>query len=211
MIKLYSTRKSEQILRRYENWIDTVSRRYGIPAACIKAILFMELTEIDLLDLAADFAVQGYWWRYALGTRLQRAGLVRGEVPKLRRGVFGKKDSSTGHAQIFGYVGIQAINFALDRGLVTPETLGVPADHRLRSEDPEDLCAVWRLLHRNSRANLEIASLNLLSAAEEMTGRIDFAGYTPEELKLVLTRYNANVKHITAYGEKAYQQYLRFR
>ena len=41
-----------------------------------------------------------------------------------------------------------------------------------------------------------------------MTGRIDFEHYTPEEMKLIFTRYNGNLKQISPYGEKAYQYYL---
>lgn len=69
---------------------------------------------------------------------------------------------------------------------------------------------IWTRLNTDTKFNLELAALNLLAAAEEMTGRIDFGGYSADELKLVLTRYNADVKHITAYGEAAYQHYLRY-
>ena len=48
------------------------------------------------------------------------------------------------------------------------------------------------------------------NAAEEMTGRIDFASFSERELKLVFTRYNADVKYITSYGEQAYAYYLGF-
>ena len=46
--------------------------------------------------------------------------------------------------------------------------------------------------------------------AEEMTSRIDFGGFTPGELKLILSRYNGRVKSITAYGEEAYGHYQRY-
>lgn len=187
MRKLYNSKQIEETLENYRDWIETLSRRYGIPAACIRAVLWKEMTEMDLLDIAADLVVQAYW----LGLRF-----------------LGKRDSSTGYAQIFGYVGINAINFALDRGLADCETLGISGDHRLRPEHPDDLRLIWTRLHREPKFNLELATLNLLSAAEEMTGRIDFSGYSAEELKLIFTRYNANVSHITAYGEAVYQRML---
>ena len=46
--------------------------------------------------------------------------------------------------------------------------------------------------------------------AEEMTSRIDFSGFTPGKLKLILSRYNGKVKQITDYGEEAYGHYLRY-
>ena len=69
---------------------------------------------------------------------------------------------------------------------------------------------VWRVLRFNRRANIEIASLNILSAAEEMTGRTDLADLTDEELKLTFTRYNANTRHITPYGEDVFRHYKRY-
>lgn len=46
--------------------------------------------------------------------------------------------------------------------------------------------------------------------AEEMTSRIDFSGFTPGKLKLILSRYNGKVKQITDYGEEVYGHYLRY-
>ena len=205
-IKLYSAKKAEQIIENNSDWIRTLSLRYPIPEACVKAILYKELTEIDVLDVLADHAVREYWLRYTLRRRLG----FKDATPAIRRGVFGKRDSSTGYAQIFAYVGINAANFALDRGLSDCTALNIPSDHQLRSDDPDDLRMIWTRLNTDTKFNLELAALNLLAAAEEMIGRIDFGGYSADELKLVLTRYNADVKHITAYGEAAYQHYLRY-
>ena len=184
MLKLISPRRAEKILKTQGEWIKTVAARYGVPAAVIRAILYQEMIEIDLMDMLADLAV----WS----------------------NLTAKKDSSTGYAQIFGRVGLNAVNFAVDRGLTDYTALGIGSDHRLEGTSREDVRLVWKLLHRDVRANIEIAALNLLCAAEEMTGRIDFAGFNEQELKLVLTRYNANVRTVTPYGERAYAHYLRY-
>ena len=68
---------------------------------------------------------------------------------------------------------------------------------------------IWNRLNRSPRFNLEIAALNLLSAAKEKTGRLDFAGYTPEEIKRIYTRYNGTSATITEYGESTYRHYKR--
>ena len=185
MLRLYSDARARQIIESHEEWFADVSARYGVPEAAIKAIIFSEMTQIDALDPLADLAV--------------RTGLV------------GKKDSSTGYAQIFGYVGLNAINYAVDHGLATYESLGVACDHRLDVSNEADVRLVWDLLHTDKRANLEVATLNLLVAAEEMVGRADIAAFAPTELKLVFTRYNANVDHVTPYGERAYHYYEAFR
>ena len=185
MIRIISNRKAERIIRHFSEWINTVSNRYRVPSAVIKAILYTEMTRMDILDPLVDLIV---------GTRL-----------------FARKDSSTGYAQIFAYVGVNAVNFAVDEGLADYRKLNIPCEHRLDSSDPKDVHTMWKYLHRNPEANIEIAALNILCAAKEMTGRIDFASFSEDELKLVLTRYNANTDHITAYGEEAYGHYLRYR
>ena len=185
MIHLISAKKARGILRRYADWIETLSKRYRVPSAAIKAILYQEMIQIDLLDPLVDLVVL--------------------------TGLFPKKDSSTGFAQIFGYVGLNAVNFAVDHGLATYESLGFSVGHRLDSTNSRDARMVWLRLRRNTHANIEIATLNILAAADEMTGRIDFSTFSEEELQLVFTRYNANVHYVTAYGRQAYRNYLEFK
>jgi len=228
MIRLYTPFRAESIIERYDPKIREICGKYGMPPAVLKAVLYTEMTRIDLMDVAADLVV--------------------------RLGAFSRKDSSTGYAQIFGYVALNAANFAIDRGLASYASLGLGASsgsqlhdsadskkadqyvsvkrtaetddstdtakadltgsaiqfRRLDPKNPGDVRMVWLKIHKDPAANMEFAALNLLSCAEEMTGRIDFGGYTPEELKLVFARYNANVKRITPYGEEAYGHYLRY-
>ena len=183
-MRRYNEKQIEKIIGRNREWIDSVSERFRIPAAAIAAVLRKELKEIDYLDAAADLIV--------------------------RMGIFKKKDSSTGPMQIFGKTGVRAVNYAQDRGIASYSELGIPSSHRLDARDRRDVRLVWKKLHCDEHANIEIAALNLLSAAEEMTGRIDFAGYTPEELKHIFTRYNQDTRRITPYGEETYQYYLQF-
>lgn len=187
MLRLYSPARAERLLRENAGLIDDIALRRGVPGAVLRAILYKELTEIDLLDVFADLAVGFYWFRYDL----------RKAPPRLTRGVFGKKDSSTGWAQIFAYVALRALREARDHGLPVPDA-------------PETLGRVWRKLRRDRRFNLDCCALNLLSCASEMTGQYGFDGLTEAELKRVLTRYNADADRVTTYGEAAYGHYLRY-
>ena len=200
MLKLYTEAASRRIIKRCAPLIRASSVKYGVPEGWIRAILFRELTEIDLLDLAADFAVRFYYFRYRLFRRLPSGS-----------GFFGKKDSSTGYSQIFAFVAIDAANFALDRGITDYAGMGICSDHRLDRYSPDDIWMIWRKLNRDKGFNIEMATLNLLSAAQEMTGRMDCPAFSPEETKLCFTRYNADVRHITTYGEQAYRYYLDFQ
>lgn len=197
-MRLYSAHAAERIIRRLDAPIRQISARYALPAPVLQAVLFQEISQIDLLDVLADALV-------ALNL-LCLAG--RSTLPK-KRSILYKCDSSTGYTQIFARVGIEAVNYALDRHLTTAEALGLPS-RRLNAADPRDLRLVWRRLHRKPVFNLELAALNLLSAAEEKTGRIDFASYTPEELQHILTRYNGTSPTVSAYGKSAYAQVLRY-
>lgn len=185
MMKTISSRRAEEIITKHSDWIDTISRKYSIPAPAIKAILYVELIRIDVLDSVADIAV----WS----------------------DLFAKKDSSTGYAQIFGSVGLKAVNFAVDRGLTDYESIGLQTDHILDAENHEDVRLVWDLLHKSPKANIEIGSINILCAADEMTGRTDFENFSENDYKLTFTRYNQNTREITPYGEEAYAHYLRYR
>ena len=202
MIKLYSVKKTERILAEYDGWIETVSERYAIPSAMVKAVLRKEIADIDLLDPVADSLVRLHW--------LRRRLFGRGSTAK-RRGVLDKRDSSTGYAQIFAHVAIDAANYALDRALDDAAGLGLPENRRPDSANGDDLRAMWLRLKRDSRFNIQMGALNLISAAEERNCHTDFARYTPEEFQRAFTRYNAKTDRITAYGKEVYGYYLKYK
>ncbi|MBQ6479378.1 MAG: hypothetical protein IJI44_08475 [Erysipelotrichaceae bacterium] len=185
MIRIISDKEAEKTIKEYQDWISTVAERYRVPSAVIKAILFTEMTRMDILDSLCDWIVE--------------------------TDLFSKKDSSSGYAQIFAYVGIKAVNFALDEGITDYRKLRISSNHRLDGSDPDDIRLMWNLLRHDPKANIEIATLNLLCCAKEMTGSMDFSRFSENDLKLVLTRYNAATDHVTAYGEEAYGHYCRYR
>ena len=193
MFKLYTPQAAERIIRRLSSRIATLSERYAIPAPVLQTILYQEITKIDIFDIAADLLVRFNWLRLTL------RGKLDGELPT-GLSLWNKLDSSTGYAQIF----------ALERGLTTMEALKIPVRRRLDRNRPRDLRLIWRLLNRDRSFNLEIAALNLLSCAEERTGRIDFASCSPEELKQIFSRYNGTGKSVSAYGREAYAHFLRY-
>ena len=205
MLKLYSERRARAILQRWTPWMRELERRLGLPEPCLRAVLLREMTLMDILDPVADSLVLLYRLRWNL-RRLLRLPPPAERGPALLR----KRDSSVGYAQIFGAVGIRAINFALDRGLTTAEALSLPAGRRLDPACEEDLRLVWNRSRRSRAFNMELCALNLLCAAEEMTGRVDFPSCSPEELKLIFTRYNADTRRITPYGEAVYGYYTAF-
>ena len=182
MRRLYGRKRAEKIIRRQESAISEASRLTGVPENWIRAILLREITLLDVLDPLADLAVILHHY----------VGI-------------GKRDSSTGYAQIFGRVAIQAANFVADQGFLSYAALGIESDHRLDPDDDRDLWKIWRMLNRDRAFNIRLAAVNLLHCAFEMTGRIDCDRFGPEEMKLIFTRYNANIRSVTRYGETVYR------
>ena len=205
MLRLYSVKRTERIVEQQAEWIEKVARQYGIPSACMKAVLRKEIAEIDLLDVAADLAVRLNWLRSGIARPFRHGPeVIRG------KGLFRKRDSSTGYAQIFAAVAIDAANYAMERGLETAAGLEMLQERRPDRRNADDLCAMWRRLARDKAYNIRLGTLNLIAAAEEMNGHTDFARYTPEEYQRAFTRYNANVRTVTDYGREVYGYFLRY-
>jgi len=199
MLRLYSDKKAKRIIGKCSALLYALEEEYHVPCACMQAILYQEITQIDLLDIAADWLVACFWLRYSLRKKLHLAGLPRG-----------KKDSSTGYAQVFAATAIRSMLYAQERGIIQSAAFAFLQEWPLRPDRPDDLQAVWKKLHCDKAFNLRMAALTLLHAAGEVTGAPSFDHLTPEEFQLVFTRYNANVNHITPYGQAAYHSFLDF-
>lgn len=182
MFRLYSDKRTGAIIAAMDRDIEACAADYGVPAPCLRAILFREIREIDLLDAAADAAV--------------------------RLGLFGRRDSSTGYAQIFARTAVNSLRFAEEQGIETAEKLGLPP--LPPGEDPGYLRRVWLRLNGDRIFNLRMAALTLLSAAREASGSTDFETMTAEDMKRAFSRYNSSSCAVSAYGEEVYRHYLRF-
>lgn len=189
MIKRYSSAAVRKIIRRYLPDIKAAESAYGVPAPCIQAVLFQELTAMDWLDPLADLAVACYWRFQPIWDHL---------------GIPAKRDSSTGYGQIFAATAIQAINYAYEKGM---RELPIVAPLNMQAS----MRNVWRKLHGDMQFNIHCIALCLLHAADEMAGSTDFSAFSPEELQLIFTRYNANTHRITPYGKETYKHYQTFQ
>ena len=206
MIKLYSQNRAERILRSLDSDIEGICRTVHLPSAVIKAVLYKEITDIDVFDPLADAIVAFNWQRVHLLNHLPDL-----EGSQNKSSFFRKFDSSTGYGQIFARTAILAIRFATTHGIITPETLGLRKGQTFSPDSPANVFEIWKKLHCERSFNLACSALNLLFAAWEMNGRITFENFSPDELKGIFTRYNANVRQITPYGEVTYQYYLKYK
>ena len=206
MMKLYPPKRTERILRSLDSEIERICRMVHLPPAVLKAVLYKEITDIDIFDPLADAVVALNWQRIQLLNQVPDL-----ESTRQKSTFFRKFDSSTGYGQIFARTAILAIRFTTTHGIITTEILGLRKGRTLSPDSPADLREIWIKLHRELSFNLACAALNLLFAAWEMNGRIAFENFSPDELKRVFTRYNANVRQITPYGEITYQYYLKYK
>lgn len=198
MVSIYCKETARKIIDRNAALIDNICASCHLPSAYLKAVLLMELPELNLLDVMADLLVSFNWFRYAHGGSFFLERHTRNPLRKF--------DSSTGYGQIFAQVAIEAILFAENEGI--PVYLGIPGE--LFPFNPDDLKRIWTRLHRDRVFNLSCAALNIIHAAFQMTGRIDFEGYSEDEIKMIFSRYNGNIHRISPYGEEAYQHYLEY-
>ena len=205
-MKLYSPNRAERILRSLDSDIEGICRMVHLPSAVLKAVLYKEITDIDFFDPLADAIVAFNWQRVHLLNHLPDL-----EGSQNKSSFFRKFDSSTGYGQIFARTAILAIRFATTHGIITTETLGLGKGQTFSPDSPADVFEIWKKLHRERSFNLACSALNLLFAAWEMNGRITFENFSPDELKRTFTRYNANVRQITPYGEVTYQYYLKYK
>ena len=189
--RLYGKWRIRRILARQESNMHRICAEYRLPCPCLMAVVEKELSEMDVLDRAADLAVLLYWAHYAL---------FRHPLPH------GKRDSSTGYGQVFAATAIRAVRLAVEKGWDDCAALGL--DHLPEAAAPDDLRRIWLRLHRNVDFNLRMAALTLLAAAEEVNGSADFSRFTPEQLMRAFSRYNANTHAVTSYGEAVYRLYL---
>lgn len=201
MVHLYSERTAKRAIDRESAVIRQVADKYHIPPSWIQAILLKEMTELNLLDLAADLMVYFNHLRF----------LVTGGRMSRRSSFFGKLDSSTGWGQIFGFVAINALNRAVDQKLTDYTQQGFADDHRLSVDNPQDLWLVWHRLNRDRAFNIEMCALNLLACAEKMNGHTNLSAFTEEETKRTFTRYNADVRHVTRYGEETNEYHREYQ
>lgn len=209
MIRMYSVKQIRKTISQYTPFLAELEEHYAIPVPVMQALLHQEMEGMDLLDPVADLVVR---WNLTHSAKKHPGGMLPDGYEKASRyHLFRKTDSSTGYAQIYAFVAINAINFAVTEGITTYEKLGIPADHTLHPRNVNDLWQIWQRLNREPQFNIEIAALNLLSAAKEKTGRPDFASYTPDEIKRIYTRYNGTSSAITEYGEQTYRYYQMYR
>ena len=198
LLNLYNQSRTQKLIDQNSAVIESICNSYHLPSAYLKSILRMELPEINIFDEIADLLVAFNWVRYTLfGTFI---------LERHTRNPLRKFDSSTGYGQIFAQVAINAILFA--RSHEIPIFLGLPGE--LFPFSPDDLKQTWTRLHHDKVFNLSCAVLNIIHAAFEMTGRIDFEAYTECEIKKILSRYNGNAQAISPYGEKAYLFYREY-
>ena len=193
MIRLYSDRRARGIIARCLPQIIAAERDFGVPRACMQAILYRELTAMDWLDPLADLCVALYWRLQPLWDRLR--------LPA-------KRDSSTGYGQVFAASAIRAINYAAEKGIADSRKLCVPIP--LDEKDPQQIKLIWRRLRRDREFNIRASCLCLLLAAEEVNGSTNFPAFTPQEMQLAFTRYNARTQTVTQYGRDAYRYYTAY-
>lgn len=208
----YSTEDALDIIQNKEPLIESLSEKYGIPKAAIQTILLRELRFMDVRDDFADSLVIGsneYVRQLEEWNNLPTSKKFL--VPPPSAPLINRWDSSTGYAQIFSWVAIDAINHAIQKGITTKENLGLDPSITLDKKNQQDIYFIWKRLHDDPDFNLEVATLNLVKCADDEVGKPDYENYSEDEIKTMLSRYNGTNDDAKQYGQECYNCYEIFK
>ena len=204
-VNIISDKRAEKVLGIYSDYIKEISGRYGISPAAIEAVAIREMSQINVADIFADLLVRLNHFIYRLGGKKQKD-------PGKKKSILVKRDSSTGYCQIFARVALNALNYGCLRGMTTYRDAGVDRpEGSLEPSSFDDVFYIWKKLHRDRNFNFHMALLNLISAGEETVGHTRFGEYGEDDMKRMFSRYNANTRNITSYGEETYRIYEKLR
>lgn len=154
-----------------------------MPAAYIETIMFREQRFVDFRDWIADTGV--------------------------KLGAIGQ--SSTGIMQVQPKTAIDAINFAIGSDKVTMYDLGFDTNKKLSADDPDDQREIWGMLNSDPIFCIEVATMNILSCADEKAGHTDFDDFSETDSTLTFARYNGKGDKALNYGQECYDWYLSFQ
>ena len=197
----YSPNKAINIILKYDNYIDDVSKGYGVNKALIQSLLFRELICYDALDVAADKAVMEY---FSYKQRLEDYKKTKWYIQILTgaptpNGMM-REDCSTGLGQIFARTAIGAINYG-----ITNKKLMFDADNwKVRRQ-------IWNSLHNDDEYTVRTIAKILIKEADGIN-KINLKSPKSNHAKLVLARYNlSGRKKAGNYGKSCYRYYKLFK
>ena len=203
LIYIHSTAECIDIVLEHDDVITEIANAYNINKAFIQTILFRELWCLNQADILGDNLVESYFsWKDACEFWENQNDIYKATVDYPTPPIIQKEDSSVGLGQIFARVAIKAYNEAIDRGTIS----GTKKD----KDNWKDCKEVWFNLRDDNEYNIRMSSLNILSCVDEFGFDNNYLSYTPDQCKLVFTRYNANQHTINDYAEACYTYYQIF-
>lgn len=188
---LSSPEQAAAFIIKYDAEITRVCKKYNIRKALLQSVFQREYAFIGGDDIAADEIVLAYHRR-------------RPESELKPETTFSKSDSSTGCCQIFARVAIDAMNYAMDKGIYSGT--------RYNKKSLDDVFTVWNKLQSNE-FSIEMCGLVLLYGASTVGIPVSTSNnfnYNPEQIKKNLARYNGSGEDAIRYGNEAYELYKIF-
>lgn len=187
----------------YDAQITRISQKYGIRKALIQTVLMWEHSLEGKDDIAADSFVvitNAYYGQLDYWSSLPPVQQAVTPAPTPPTPVLG--DCSTGFGQIFASTAIDAINYAVDRGLYYGKKYNI--------KDWKDVWEIWQKLHNDINFNIEICALVLIWGANDVGINGIKYSYTDQELKEIIARYNGEGVDAAAYGQRNLETYKIF-
>lgn len=167
--------ESVNIVLDYDGLITRMARKLQMRKSFIQTAIAWEASAENILDVAQDLLV------------------INGEV----------SDSSTGVGQIFGWVAINARNWAIQQGYLN--------DTIRDSNNQNDVSEIWHKLYNDRAFNIETCAYVLKwGAVVEKGYSSNMLNYTESQIKGTIARYNGTNDDAVEYGERNYAIYQAF-
>ncbi|PPK48795.1 glycoside hydrolase domain-containing protein [Clostridium algidicarnis] len=180
-----------------------ISQRFNIRKALIQTVFMWECCLEGIDDIASDTLVLATYNYYKALEEWENLSVIeKAIVPAPKPPIPIKDDSSTGMCQIFARTAIKAINFSIDRGLIS----GMKYD----TNDWHNVAEVWHKLHNDLDYCVYICALVLMWGANDINIGDNYYDYSPEEIKKVIARYNGTGSDASEYGIRNYELYNIF-
>ena len=197
VVNYYTVSQALNIVFANDYYITSFCNNYGIPKEFVQTILFREIWCYNFADVAADeLVIEYYEYMESLST----------DNP-LPKPLIIKEDSSTGLAQAYAYVAINAINHAKSRGFST-----TASDFDINNW--QDIWYVWRSMFDYDSYSIQCCALIILDAQyefEETCPYDDFYDFSDNQVKTILSRYNGTGDAAANYGNECFEYFKIFR
>ena len=201
----HTSEEALDIVLNHDVTITQMCNTFGIQKGLLQTVFFREQKFIWFQDDVADTVVVASYNYDKDIEQWQSLSLAeQAVIPCPTKPAIYRHDCSTGLCQIFAATAIKAINFAVDRKIITDEK-------HYDKNNLKDLESIWFKLKNDDTFNIKCGVLTLIYEAISTLGySYDFQNYSNEQIAMLFTKYNSISNLPNDYGKDCAKWYKIF-